>query len=475
MSKELQEPDWIEPRPYQQEAVNSWVQNNGQGVFNMATGTGKTVTSLLTATELSKRLENILAVVIAVPYQHLVDQWADDINDFGIEPVLAYESRRTWQEVLERQIVEFNMGARDAFVVVTTHATFAMDPFQTALSRLNRAKVMLIADEVHHMGAPHLRKSLPERIQLRLGLSATPKRWYDDEGTEILFDYFGDIVYEYPLKEAIANGALCEYYYVPHIVELSEEETEDFFNISQTIGRLAARSGDDLGDADLQDNPALKQALFKRARLVGSAQNKLVVLHQLLEQEDDVSHTLVYCGDGKVDSETTGETNRQVDAAVQMLRNEMGLNAHRFTARESQSQRRELLKDFESGELQVLVAIRCLDEGVDVPATRTAYMLASSSNPRQFVQRRGRILRTFEGKDYAVIHDFITTPQIEQNPEFLENDEFNPERRLVKKELERVGTFTDAARNHPDATIQGIPRSSGSLQDLKRRYNLLQM
>ncbi|WP_008528629.1 DEAD/DEAH box helicase family protein [Halorhabdus tiamatea] len=477
MSATLQKPDWVEARAYQRRAIASWLDNGGHGILQMATGTGKTVTALQAATELAQRLDNRLALFIAVPYQHLVDQWAEDLDDFGTQPVLAYQSRKQWQEQLERELVEFNMGSRSSVVVITTHDTFAMEPFQAAIDRVSGVERMLIADEVHHLGAPHRRDALPESIKLRLGLSATPKRWYDDEGTADLFDYFGGVVFEYGLEQAIENDDLAEYYYVPHVVELTPDETKQYMALSRAIGKLISKVEGDLSDADLQGHQELKQLLFKRARLIGTAANKLERLESLLSQTEQVKHTLVYCGDGSVDDSVSGETKRHVDATVTRLRDNLDINAHRFTARENQATREELLTEFERGDLDALVAIRCLDEGIDVPATQTAYILASSSNPRQFVQRRGRILRTHPGKEYAVIHDFITIPQTEIDPTLLDDDQFNAERNLLRKELERVATFAGAARNHPDADIQGIPSSSGpfSLQELKRQYNLLQM
>lgn len=472
----LTQPDWVETRDYQQRAVSSWVEADGKGVLEMATGTGKTVTSLLIAAHAAQAMDGQMALVIAVPYQHLVDQWAKDVRDFGANPVLAYESRRNWQERLEGELAEFDLGVRNGLVVITTHTTFASQNFQRTLGRVSRDRFMLIADEVHHMGAPHLKESLPEAVPLRLGLSATPERFYDDEGTEELFEYFGGIVYQYGLQEAIENGALCEYYYIPHVVELTDEEADEYLTLSKKIARLISREGGDLGDADLQDNKDLQFALFKRARLVGTAERKLDRLVQLLGQESAVKHTLVYCGDGTVEGSVANRTRRHVDAAVSRLRADLGLRVKRFTADESRDERQDLLAEFDDGDIEALVAIRCLDEGVDVPATRTAYMLASSSNPRQFVQRRGRILRTYPGKHHAVIHDFVVAPPMElRDSADVDESMFKTERNLVRRELERVNLFAEAARNHPDADIEGIPTDAGAIGELKRQFNLRQM
>lgn len=466
----LNPPDWIEPREYQQHAIRQWADADGRGILNMATGTGKTITALLGAAQVQRSLDGGLLLVVSVPYQHLVDQWAEELAAFGVDPVLAYQSRANWQPDLERHVLEFNHGSRSLCVVVSTHRTLSMDAARQTIQRATGAS-MLIADEVHHLGADQQRKGLLSSFDFRLGLSATPERWYDDAGTRVLRRYFGDTVFEYGLSEAIEAGALCEYYYVPHVVELTAEEIEEYQRLSSKIGRLAASSSDEVG---LEDNPALQQTLFKRARLIGTARQKLDLLLGLLGQDTDVSHTLVYCSDGSTGLDPdAGE--RHVDATTDRLRSETELTVEQFTAQESQSERERLLDRFEAGEIDILTSIRCLDEGVDVPSTKSAYILASTSNPRQYVQRRGRILRTHPSKDIAAIHDFVTVPSVDGRPMFLSEDEFEAERRLLENEFERVSTFADAARNHPDAEIDGVPTSDLSLQEVKRQYDLLGM
>ena len=465
----LQPPDWIEARPYQQDAIRSWLDASGRGILHMATGTGKTITALLAASQVARSLDGDLVLVVAVPYQHLVDQWADDLADFGADPILGYQSRRNWQPRLERELLEFNNGVRDTCVVVTTHRTLSMESARRTFSRAT-GRIMLIADEVHHLGANHTQNALMDDFLLRMGLSATPERWYDEEGTEKLTSYFGGTVFDYGLEQAIESGALCEYYYVPHIVELQDDEMEEYMELTAKIGRLFARQ-DTGGDLELEDNQSLQAVLFKRARLIGTAREKLDLLVDLFKRESDPSHSLVYCSDGSTGLDDEGE--RHVDATTEQLRNECGLTVERFTAREDQAERERLLSAFEAGDIPVLTSIRCLDEGVDVPATRTAYLLASTSNPRQYVQRRGRILRQHTDKKFAVIHDFITVPDTTRHPEVLSDDQYDAERTLIRKELERVTTFAESARNHPDADVSGVPTTERSLQEVKRRYDLL--
>jgi DNA phosphorothioation system restriction enzyme len=468
----LSEPEWIERRPYQAQAVQNWMKAGGRGILKMATGTGKTLTSLLASYELYERQGERLSLIVAAPYQHLVEQWKNAMMDFNMDPILAYKSRSRWEDDFARAVTDFNWGANDHFSVITTHKTFSSNHFQNVLSRLEGDESLLILDEVHHMGASHYREQLPSNIQNRLGLSATPERYYDDTGTERLFDYFRNgVVFEYGIRKAIDNEFLCEYYYIPHIIELTEDEEYQYLDLSQRIGQLSHVIDDDI---ELTEDDRLKSLLIKRARLIGTAENKIKRLTELMPQQEDIKHTLVYCGDGSVESEKVHEeTQRHVDATVQTLGRDLGLKVHPFTAQETQRERERLLKEFENGDLQALVAIRCLDEGVDVPATETAYLLASSTNPIQFVQRRGRILRQYPGKERAVIHDFIVSPPKSVNPNTMDDNQFNMERKLISKELKRASVFAEDALNHPDAELQGLPTSQGSIKKLKEDFNLL--
>jgi superfamily II DNA or RNA helicase len=483
-------PGWLTPRPYQTEAVEAWKTGQGQGILNMATGTGKTITALVAATELYELQGDRLALIVAAPYTHLVDQWTADLEAFGAIPFRAYGSRTTWTDQVTAAITEFAGGVRDLITIVTTQATFSTDHFQGLLERLDGSRTLLIADEVHHMGAPHMRQNLPGEIRARLGLSATPERWYDEEGTGALMSYFSSgIVFEYGISEAIANGYLSKYYYVPHIVELTADEAESYYAISRAIVRLLDdEDGEEGGGGgmSLQDNEQLKQLLIRRSRLIGTARNKIEILRELLTEigPSNLIHSLVYCGDGSLEvddegssdikeTQTDPDVKRQLRIVTELLGRELGVRAHQFTYEENEATRERLLRDFEEGELQALVAIRCLDEGVDVPATKSAFMMASSSNPRQFVQRRGRILRPHKDKRHSTIHDFIVAPPAPLEDNGL--DTFSVERNLLRRQLQRVETFTNNAINHPDAELGGIPTTQGSLRDLKRNFNLLDM
>ncbi len=429
-------------RDYQLEAIDAWFAHDCQGLLEMATGTGKTITALGASARLYER-EGRLAVIIAVPYQHLVDQWDAEARTFGYQPVLAYQAKKRWLNELNSQIMEFNGNYRHFISVIVTHTTFASPDFQKSIARLS-GPALLLADEAHHLGAERSRQSYPEHVSFRLALSATPDRWFDDVGTEALRDYFGKTVFAFPLEKAI-GVSLTPYYYHPHLVPLTDDELVRYEDLSAKIARLMHRKDD-------EGQRALKMLLIRRAELLNKAENKLSTLSDLVDAQDHIEHTLFYCAPG------------QIDEALSLLGWEKGLIVRRFTAEESPRERQQLLTDFASGNLQGLVAMKCLDEGVDVPTTRTAFFLASSSNPREFIQRRGRILRKSPGKEFSIIHDLVAVPptvwSISQT-----SPTFEAERSIMRRELERFKEFADPALNKHQAL--------DVVWDIAKRYGLM--
>ena len=420
-------PKDIKLRDYQLEAINAWIKNDYQGLFEMATGTGKTITSLGASLRLIEEKKR-LALIIACPYQHLVDQWFDEAKDFGYSPIRAYKSRKTWLDNLSEKVISYNYKDIDYLCVVTTHATFATRHFQKIIEDIKSPK-LLIADEVHHLGSSNRRDFLPSSFKYRLALSATPNRWYDDLGTQAIRNYFGMTVFELSLSDAIGLS-LTPYYYYPVLVELNDDEMDEYRALSTKIGQLIAQDKD-------ESDEYLTQLLIKRSRILNNAKNKIGILEGLIEQDDSICNTLVYCSPGG-----------QIDEVMRLLGIEKRIRAHRFTADEDIPTRIQLLERFSNGELQVLVAMKCLDEGVDVPSTRIAYILASSSNPREFIQRRGRVLRKHSGKDFAKIFDLITVP-----PPISELDEYSvkAEQSILRRELKRFVEFADSANNTQEA------------------------
>lgn len=449
-------------RDYQKQAVAHWFKQSGRGILRMATGTGKTLTALSAAAQLSKvllRQDKPLLTVVIAPYQHLVDQWAKDIEWFGVSPVRAYESTEVWYRRACNLQDALVLKASPGGVMVTTNKTFGDKAFQSLLER-HQGQLLVIADEVHNLGARHLRTRLPDKAQFRLGLSATPERWFDDVGTEALKDYFGDVVFEMGIGEAIAAGALCRYTYTPVLVELDAEEAGLYAEVTEKIAKtMGAQQFTD--DPD-EDSP-LGALLRKRANILGHARAKLTALKTEMIRRQDDWYQLLYCAEGchpLAYEDGTASEPSQLDLALDLVGSQLRMPAARYTAETKRPEREEVLRRFTERDLQVIASMRCLDEGVDVPAARTAYLLASSSNPRQFVQRRGRVLRNADGKSMADIVDFIVVP-----PESQSVLQHETERRLVRRELTRVTEFARLAENEAETL--------DILRPLRIRYGLL--
>ncbi|MGF1672216.1 MAG: DNA phosphorothioation system restriction enzyme [Rivularia sp. (in: cyanobacteria)] len=451
-------PQFLQLRGYQKQAANNWFANNGRGTLKMATGSGKTITALAITYELYCQI-NLQILLVVCPYRHLVTQWARECEKFGLKPILAFENVRNWQTQLSTQLYNVHSGSQPFLTVITTNSTLISDGFQSQLKYFPQ-KTLIIGDEAHNLGSPKLEESLPRSIGLRLGLSATPERYFDEVGTESLFNYFGAVLQpEFTLKDAITQGALVRYLYYPIPIELTESESYAYAKLTHKIGRaLFYRQQENVDLTNIEDNEDIKALLIQRARLVSGAENKLNALRELMRTRSETTHTLFYCSDGC--QEAQGKANlRQLKEVTRILGVDLGYRVSTYTAETSLVERETLRNQFESGELQGLVAIRCLDEGVDIPAIKTAVILASSSNPRQFIQRRGRILRPHPNKERATIFDMIVLP-----PD-LDRKTKDVERNLLRKELRRFVEFADLADNAGEARMK--------LLDLQKRYGLL--
>ena len=449
ISKFFRIPESIELHDYQIKAIDTWISKGCRGIFDMATGTGKTYTALGALAKLSEKLANHLAVVIVCPYQHLVEQWVEDICVFGVKPLICY-SRYNWKKTLGRMISDYSLGITDNFCVITTNATFVTPSMQNELAKMN-GDFCLVVDEAHNFGSKKQIACMSEKFNFRLALSATIVRHHDEYGTQRLFDYFGDKCIEYALKEAIADGKLTPYFYYPVLVSFNEDELHEYVEITDKVAKILKKvpHGDDLPQS-------AERLLIKRARIIAGAQEKVVKLKEVIAPYQNANHLLVYCGATRVESLYLNENavdsddQRQIDEATSLLGNVLGMRVTQFTAAED-SRQRELIKElFSKGEIQALVAIKCLDEGMNIPGIETAFILASSTNPKEYIQRRGRVLRKAPGKKYAKIYDFITLPR--PLDEYSFQSSIQAELSLVKREVERMRDFQELSENPSDVT-----------------------
>lgn len=437
-------------RQHQRDALNAWREKGGfSGVFDLATGAGKTITACYAAVQMAARVPG-LTVGVAVPYQNLADQWCDILAAFGMDPVRCYASKAEWAERLDRTVHEIGMAARDFAAVVVVNRTLQSPEFQAAIARVPGERLLWIGDECHHHASEALSGSLPGQARYRIGLSATPEHYLDAERNARLAAYYGQTVFTYTLAQAIADGVLTPYDYFPHLVELTRDEADEFIGLSNEIARAYAREAGVGVGAGAKPSLGLTAMLMKRARVIASAANKVPALASALGGTRPRAHTLFYCGDGTVegDPDADGEAERvggrQIEVVSRQL-DRLGWRLSRFTSREPRRERDEILANFRTGLIDAMVAIKCLDEGIDVPACSTAYVLASSRDPRQFIQRRGRILRRSPGKDHATIHDFITVLPTGHH------DGEGHARKLIQSELRRVAEFNALARNASQA------------------------
>lgn len=241
----------------------------------------------------------------------------------------------------------------------------------------------------------------------------------------------------YGLKGALADGILTPYRYEPVFVPLDEDENAAYRDLSKSIAQRIA-SGHDT------DDEVLGALLRQRARVVALARAKLPELRSIVEPiRHDLHHALVYCGEGSPD-DGSGPMVQQV---ADLLGGDLGMTVATYTAETDLNQRDGIRRQLDGGNLQAVVAMRCLDEGVDIPSVQTAIIMASSSNPRQFIQRRGRVLRRHPGKDRARIIDLVVVPA----PDAVVDA---TSRSLLRSELRRMAEFAALAINHGE--VEGL-------------------
>ena len=446
-------PDGFILREYQIDAIESWREHGYHGIFDMATGTGKTYTGLGAVVKLFEDKKR-LAIIIVCPYQHLVEQWVEDIELFNMLPTIGYSAskQKNWKKRLENDVLDFSIGIIDTFCFVTTNATYSSKFVTEQMAKLGHDTLLLI-DEAHNFGSTTLRKRLYENVDYRLALSATLDRHGDEEGTQCLKDYFGEKCIEYDLDRAIKEKKLTPYYYYPILVYLDDEELEKYKEISYLAAKECHR--DKKGNIDITEKG--KRLLLQRARIVAGAKTKLDALRNLMQKYKEDTHMLVYCGATRVQtfdadvSEADEDGERQIVAVSKILGNEFGMKVTHFTANESAEEREVIKRRFAMADpYQAIVAIKCLDEGVNIPSIKTAFILASTTNPKEYIQRRGRVLRLAKDKPYAVIYDFVTLtrPLDEVDPY---SPDYNCERALARRELLRIKEFGEIAKNSRDS------------------------
>ena len=442
-------PKWVKIRKYQEDAINSWADKGFVGIFDMATGTGKTYTGLAAIARLYSERKAPLAIFIVCPYQHLVTQWVEDINAFGMKPVICHSasSQKKWKSRLKDACLSLELGISEYMCAIFTNDTYISDFVQSTIAHV-KAQAVLVVDEAHNFGAEKTSKYLEEVIPYRLALSATLERHGDDYGTKKLFDYFGEKCIEYTLKEAIDNDMLVRYYYHPILISFKDDELESYLDLSKQIAKAM------MSCKDKEPSDYAKMLLIKRARLVASAREKVEQLLSEMKKHKKGNHILVYCGATTMrdidydEDRPPDEEKKQVDIVTKLLGNELEMKVAKFTSEENAELREKLKTEFDEGEsLQALIAIRCLDEGVNIPSIDKAFILASSTNPKEYIQRRGRVLRKYKGKTHSDIYDFVVSPLPLESINAYDEETIRLSQSLVKREIVRMRDFANLAEN----------------------------
>jgi superfamily II DNA or RNA helicase len=406
-------------RPYQSEAIENWTKNNHTGVLSFATGGGKTLTAIEGIRQWSASGGSTL---ILVPTEILVTQWVKEIEaELPSATVLRADSKTAapWKKLVNT----FLSGAdpQKPRVTITTYRTAAGSTFSKLVKGSD--KLLVVGDEVHRFGAANTR-TIADYLKkgASLGLSATPLRKFDDEGTESIYDFFGPALEPtYSLKDAIQQGNLVPYRFKFLTARLSEDENQKWDELTLKI--VKASFADGTGNS----GEKMTKLLAARARIGKTAESKIAVVGQLLKDEWEANDRwLVYC-----------ETEDHIDRVSEQIRkHNPEVTLMRYTTSNEDEHERVMNHFRNSG--GVLVAIRCLDEGVDIPLINKAIIVSSSQSQREFVQRRGRVLRPAPNKYIAHLHDFLMeTPTGEI---------------LASSELERLIEFAEDALNQEPFT-----------------------
>ena len=386
-------------RDYQEEAINAWVNNEYHGFYVMATGTGKTWTAIYSAKKLLE--EHPAMIVICAPYKHLIKQWAEDIEKaFDKAKVILVSSENSkWENQMSDAIIRKRYDPKTQIIIISTIVSFKLQRFKNTLLKSNEDK-LLIVDEAHRFtDRPN---SIHEQFKYMLGLSATPFSGTSAQRGKELMDFFGGQVFSLPIEEALERKFLVPYYYHPIYVHASEEDEKKFQYHTRRI--LSCFKNNVCTNPDL-----LVKSLRNRLRVISMAEEKQTQIDNIISRIQEKDHFVVYCGDGKLFDNNLGEELRHIQSVKRVLSSH-DYKSSQFTAQENMDERIQLVDAFNKGEISALAAIRCLDEGINIPSIKSALILSSNDDYREFVQRRGRILRTYKDKKCAHIYDVVVLP-----------------------------------------------------------------
>ncbi|MBF0748897.1 DEAD/DEAH box helicase family protein [Mammaliicoccus lentus] len=434
-NKRVQIMDRFDLYDYQKDAINSWEVNNYVGLLEMATGTGKTITAIACQERLQKKYENVVTFIVA-PQIDLVEQWYEELKHLNIKSLKCSSAESNYKELLKSRLSQ-KSSFEDPIIVITTSNTFSSDSFQSIIKLHLRNEAMLICDEVHSFGAEKMRtlyKKQEENFKFRLGVSATPYR-KDETESEELINFFDKVVFQYTLKDAIENNFLNEYNYIPVILTFDKNELKTYRkNMTETLNETKS------------DKAILKEVERLTTTIANANTGKVEKLKSLLDEINIKNPKIIYCSPGNYNDGTNVHGTRHIDFVAK----EIGIHGCRLRKIYSEipsNERQEILEQFKNHDIDTLLAIKCLDQGVNLKEVTHAYILSSTDSLTEFIQRRGRILRKSEKKPISYIYDLIMLP------ESIEDIYFNPifeDAYLVDRELRRMKEYNYAATNQKE-------------------------
>lgn len=426
-----------ELREHQKMALDAWKNNNFKGILAMATGSGKTITALF-ASEMAPKST---ITIICAPTVPLIQQWESEIKKFDdlALVVIAGTEKSNWKELLGPKLAPYRLESnldniKNRTYVLCTNKTASNKNFVNLWEGIQPKNIQLIADEVHHLGAENLQNIFNINSSRRLALSATPERQWDEQGNKVIFNYFTKTIFEYDLQQAINDGYLAHYTYHPLFAEMNQNEFQEYYELTQEMKQEMAihKQKERKIGRKLPLPVFLKRILEKRALIKKKTADKVNVFETWCDSFKQ-NQVLLFC-----------EDTEQMNDLIEVL-NHTGKKYAKYKSDMQDSQKIQSLNFFKEGRIELLLAIRCLDEGLDVPDCSACIIISSSTSVREFVQRRGRVLRATSKLKIAKIFDIIVIP-----PSNYSLEQEDAAQSMINSEMNRLKIMADCADNRLD-------------------------
>jgi superfamily II DNA or RNA helicase len=431
-------------REHQIKAANAWVSNNYAGIMEMATGTGKTHAAILAMYKLIREnweLSKPTLVLVVVPSLYLENQWLEVLQDFTKSTIIIDYSAKKRMNFIKNSLELMNRNELNHLILIQTEQSLHRIK---ELSVFDSGEFLLIADEVQWVGAKKSQEFLSNYTypQWLLGLSATPERIFDAEGTDFIESYFKGYAFKYSIENAQQDGILSKYDYIPIICSLNEQEVEEYRKMSIEIAVEYNRYKDQF----YEFNEKLNNLILSRAKILKKCEDKINQFDNLIRilKKEGIAKSVIFC-----------EDNEQKQQCISILEKHF-ISFSEFIAETTKKDRIMLRDAVESGEIKFIVSILCMDQGVDIPALEYGFFLSQTQNPRQYIQRLGRLLRkTLNKKEPVRVYDLIIG-------NFGEMDEKCPLlTNIIQTEWRRIEFFlkyaTESSRIHALNLLNSIP------------------